>query len=96
MPSNLNLVPILVNLSLQEFIVATVNIPPTINVLAFANLMGEFFQVLELEFLVKSSEFFLQLTTFFRQKDETFKMLYERLLKLKEYTYSITDLEVAH
>jgi hypothetical protein len=23
-------------------------------------------------------------------------MLYERLLKLKEYTYSITDLEVAH
>ncbi len=49
-----------------------------------------------MEFLVKSSKKNLQLTTFFGQKDETFKMLYRRLLKLKEDTQSITDLEAAH
>jgi hypothetical protein len=48
--------------------------------------MGEFFRVLELEFLVKSCEKILQLATFSRQKDETLKMLYRRLLKLKENT----------
>jgi hypothetical protein len=58
--------------------------------------VGEFFQILELEFPVKSSEKILQLTTFSRQKDETFKILCKRLLKLKEDTQSITDLEVAH
>jgi hypothetical protein len=30
------------------------------------------------------------------QKDETLKMLYKRILKLKEDTQSITDLEAAH
>jgi len=49
-----------------------------------------------LEFLVKSSENFLQLNIFFRQKDETLKVLYRRLLKLKEDTQSITNLEAAH
>jgi hypothetical protein len=49
-----------------------------------------------LEFSIKSFEKILQLATFSRQKDETFKMLYKRLLKLKEDTQSITDLEVAH
>jgi uncharacterized protein (DUF2132 family) len=58
--------------------------------------VGEFFQVLELEFSVKSSEKFLQLATFFRQKDETFKMLYMKLLKIKEDTQSTIDLEIAH
>jgi hypothetical protein len=58
--------------------------------------MGEFFRVFELEFSVKIFEKNLQLTTFSRQKDETLKMLYRRLLKLKEDTQSITDLEVAH
>ncbi len=58
--------------------------------------MGELFLILELEFPVKSSEKILQLTTFFRQKDETFKMLYRRLLKLKKDTQSIIDLEIAH
>ncbi len=58
--------------------------------------MGEFFQVLELEFLVKSFEKIMQLTTFSRQKDETLKMLYKRLPKLKEDTQNITDLEAAH
>jgi hypothetical protein len=58
--------------------------------------LGEFFWVLELEFLVKSSESILQLATFFRQKDETFKMFYKRLLKLKEDTQSIINLEAAH
>jgi hypothetical protein len=48
--------------------------------------MGEFFQVLKLEFPVKSFEKILQLATFFWQKDETLKMLYRRLLKLKEDT----------
>jgi len=63
---------------------------------AFANPVGEFFRVLELEFLVKSSEKILQLATFSRQKDETLKMLYRRLLKLKEDTQSITNLEATH
>jgi hypothetical protein len=58
--------------------------------------VGELFLILELEFPVKSSEKILQLTTFFRQKDETFKMLYRRLLKLKKDTQSIIDLEIAH
>jgi hypothetical protein len=48
--------------------------------------MGEFFRILELEFLIKSSKKILQFATFFRQKDETLKMLYMRLLKLKEDT----------
>jgi hypothetical protein len=58
--------------------------------------VGEFFRILELEFPVKSFEKILQLATFSRQKDETLKMLYRRLLKLKEDTQSITDLEAAH
>jgi hypothetical protein len=52
--------------------------------------MGEFFQVLELEFSVKSFENFVQLITFSLQKDETLKMFYKRLLKLKEDTQNIT------
>ncbi len=58
--------------------------------------MGEFFWVLELEFLVKSFEKKLQLTTLFQQKDETLKMFYKRLLKLKKDIHSITNLEVGH
>jgi hypothetical protein len=58
--------------------------------------VGEFFWVFELEFSVKSSEKKLQFATFSRQKDETLKMFYRRLLKLKEDTQSITYLEVAH
>jgi hypothetical protein len=49
-----------------------------------------------LEFLVKSSKKILQLTTFSQQKDETFKMLYMKRLKLKEDTRNITDLEATH
>ncbi len=86
MPNNPNSLPISVNLSLQQPIVATANIPPTIYAPTFADLVGEFFWVLELEFLVKSSKKILQLTTFSRQKDETLKMFYMRLLKLKEDT----------
>ncbi len=58
--------------------------------------MGEFFRVLELEFLVKGFEKILQFATFSRQKDEALKMLYRRLLKLKEDTQSITNLKAAH
>jgi endonuclease III-like uncharacterized protein len=58
--------------------------------------VGEVFRILELEFPVKNFEKNLQLATFFRQKDETLKMLYMRLLKVKEDTQSITDLEAAH
>jgi endonuclease III-like uncharacterized protein len=58
--------------------------------------VGEFFRILELEFSVKSFEKILQLATFSRQKDETLKMLYRRLLKLKEDTQNIKDLEAAH
>jgi hypothetical protein len=95
-PNNPDPVPTSVDLSPQQLIATTANIPPTINALAFVNPVREFFQVLELEFSVKSSEKILQLITFFWQKDETFKMLYKRLLKFKEDTQNITDLEATH
>jgi hypothetical protein len=95
-PNNPDPVPTSVNLSPQQLITTIANIPPTTDVPAFTDRVGEFFRILELEFLVKSSEKILQLATFSRQKDETFKMLYKRLLKLKEDTQNITDLEAAH
>jgi hypothetical protein len=95
-PNNPDPVPTSVNLFPQQLITATANIPPTTDALAFVDPVGEFFRILELEFSVKSSEKILQLATFSRQRDETFKMLYRRLLKLKEDTQSITDLEAAH
>jgi hypothetical protein len=58
--------------------------------------VGEFFRILELEFLVMISENILQLTTFSWHKDETLKMLYKKLLKLKEDTQNIIDLKVVH
>jgi len=61
---------------------------------AFANPMREFFRVLKVEFLMKSSEKILQFITCSRQKDETLKMLYKRFLKVKEDTQSIIDLEL--
>ncbi len=59
-------VPTSVNLSPQQLIVATTNIPPTTAAPTFINPVGEFFQILELEFPVKSSEKITQLATFFR------------------------------
>jgi hypothetical protein len=56
MPNNPNLVPISINISHQQLINPTTNIPPTIDAIVFADPMGEFFRVLEVEFLVKSSE----------------------------------------
>jgi hypothetical protein len=56
MPNNPNPVPISVNLSPQQLIATVVNIPPTIDAPTFTDLMGEFFQVLELEFSIKNSE----------------------------------------
>jgi hypothetical protein len=58
LPNNPNPVPISLNLSPQQLIVAIANILPTIDALAFVDPVGEFFRVLELEFPVKSSEFF--------------------------------------
>jgi hypothetical protein len=55
-PNNPDPVPTLVNLSPQQLIIATTNIPPTTDSPAFADLVGEFFQIFELEFRVKSSE----------------------------------------
>ncbi len=55
-PNNPNLIPTLINLSPQQLIIITANIPPTIDAPTFANIMGEFFQVLELKFPVKSFE----------------------------------------
>ncbi len=95
-PNNLDLIPTSINISLQQLIVVTTNIPPTIDALAFVDPVGEFFWVLELEFSVKSSKIFLQLTTFSQQKDETLKMLYKRLLKLKKDTQNIANLEATH
>jgi ABC-type uncharacterized transport system involved in gliding motility auxiliary subunit len=95
-PNNLDPVLTSVNLSLQQLIVVIANIPPTIDALAFADPVGEFFRVLELEFKVKSSLKILQLTTFSQQKDETVKMFYRRFFKLKEDTQSITNLKATH
>jgi hypothetical protein len=55
-PNNPDPIPASVNLFPQQLIIATVNIPPTINAQAFADPVGEFFRVLELEFLVKNYE----------------------------------------
>jgi hypothetical protein len=96
MPNNPNPIPISVNLFPQQLIAATINIPPTIDALAFADIVEEFFQVLELEFLVKNFEIKLQLATFSQQKDETFKMFNKWVFKLKEDTQNITDLEATH
>jgi hypothetical protein len=85
-PNNLDPIPILVFFSLQQLIDVTANNPPTINAIAFVDLVEEFFRILELKFPVKSFEKNLELATFFRQMDETFKMLYKRLLKLKDDT----------
>jgi len=65
-PNNPDVVPTSVNLSPQQLIVATTNIPFTTDVPAFVDPVGEFFRILELEFLVKSSEKILQLATFSR------------------------------
>jgi len=89
-PNNPDPVLTLVYIFRQQFIIVTPNILPTINAPAFADPVGEFFQVLKLEFPVKSSKKILQFTIFFRQKDETLKMLYKRFLKLKEDTQNIT------
>jgi hypothetical protein len=64
-PNNPDPVPTSLNLSLQQLIGATVNIPPTNDALAFADPVGEFFRGLELELPVKSFEIILQFTTFF-------------------------------
>jgi len=55
MPNNPDPIPTLINLSPQQLIVATTNIPPTIDAPTFTDLMGEFFRVLKLKFLVKNS-----------------------------------------
>ncbi len=55
-PNNPDLIPISINLSRQQFIAVIANIPPTIDALAFADLVGEFFRIFELEFPIKNSE----------------------------------------
>jgi hypothetical protein len=59
-------VPTSLNISLPQFIVVIANICPTIDAPTFVDPVGEFFRVLELEFLVKSFENIMQLTTFSR------------------------------
>jgi hypothetical protein len=46
MPNNPDLVPISINLSPQQFITTTTNIPPTIDAQAFADLVGISFEFL--------------------------------------------------
>jgi hypothetical protein len=89
-PNNPNPILTLVNIFPQQLFATTTHIPPTNDAPTFTDPVGEFFRVLKLEFPFKSSEKILQLATFFWQKDETLKMLYMRLLKLKEDTQSIT------
>jgi hypothetical protein len=64
MPNNPNVIPISINLSPQQLIIAIANNPPTINALAFVDPVGKFFRVLELEFPIMSSEKIMQLATF--------------------------------
>jgi len=59
-------IPTSVILSPQQLIATTANIPPTTDAPAFADPVGELFRILELEFIVKSSEKILQLATFSR------------------------------
>jgi hypothetical protein len=63
-PNNLDPIPTLVSISPQQLIITTTNILPTINALAFADPVGEFFYVLEREFLIKSSKKIMHLITF--------------------------------
>jgi hypothetical protein len=63
-PNNPNPIPTSIKKILQQLIVVTINIFPTIDAPAFADPMGEFFQVLELEFSIKNSEKILQVATF--------------------------------
>jgi len=42
-PNNLDPIPTLINLSLQQLIVTSTNIPPTIDAPTFTNLVREFF-----------------------------------------------------
>jgi hypothetical protein len=78
MPNNPDLIPISINHSPQQLIVTTANILPTIDAPTFADPVGEFFRVLELEFLVKNSKKILQFATFLQQKYETLKMFYRK------------------
>jgi len=64
MPNNLDPVPTSINPFPQQLIVVTTNIPATIDAPSFVDPVGEFFQVLKLEFSVKNFENFLQLATF--------------------------------
>jgi len=68
MPNNPNLVPTSINLSLQQLIVVIANISPTIDAPAFVDLVGKFFRILELKFLIKSSKKIPQLATFSWQR----------------------------
>jgi hypothetical protein len=75
MPNNPDLVSTSINISPQQLIIVIANILPTIDAPVFADPMGEFFRILELEFPVNNFEKPLGLTTFFQQKDETVEML---------------------
>ncbi len=66
MPNNLDPVLTSIIFFLQQLIFVTAIIRPTIDTPTFVNIVGEFFQVLELEFSVKNCEKILHLTTFFR------------------------------
>jgi hypothetical protein len=44
MPNNPDLIPTLINLIPQQFIIVTANIPPTIDAPTFANPVGELFE----------------------------------------------------
>jgi hypothetical protein len=66
MPNNPEPILTLVNLSPQQLIIGTANNLLTIDAPTFADLIEEFFGVLELEFSLKSSKKILQLATFSR------------------------------
>jgi len=68
MPHNPDPVPILVNLSPQQLIIVTTNNFPTIDAPAFVDPVGEFFQVLELQFWLRVLKKFYNSPPFFDKK----------------------------
>jgi hypothetical protein len=60
-PNNLDPVPTLIIFSPRQLIIATTNIPPTINAPAFINPVEESFQTFELKFSIKIFEKFYSL-----------------------------------
>jgi len=82
-PNNSDLVPISINLFPEQLIAATANNPPTINAPFLLIQWGNSFEFLSWNFRSRVLKKFYNSPSSFNRKIK-FKMLYKRLLKLKE------------